>query len=330
MLTYNFMRRHLQGRTDMLSEEPPVAPEPEHSLWASDTGNVVMSLRGETPFSLNRKRPTAKMPKPVPELLGLSRGARHAVVTARTKSLGLGVAALEVASDPGVFVPAWLFEPPDARREPAILLLHPAGRNAEWGEDALCQSIARAGYSVCAADVRGIGDLEPEFPRGAQRHARSHVQEENYAWASLVLGQPLLVQRVRDVLAVVNAIAMHLGTQRIKVAARGALTVPVLFAAAIDPRIAELHLAGGLISYRSIIEAEEYSHPFANFLPGILAHTDLPEIAAELAPRRVVMAGPVDAADRPVALEVVRRSYSGIHIFLRDALLWDLENLTAG
>ena len=330
MLTYNFMRRHLQGRTDILSEEPPGVPEPERLLWASETGNIVKSLHGETPFSLNRKRILAKTPKSAAQLLGVNGGAGQAVVKGRTKSLQLDVEALEVASDPGVFVPAWLFRPPDARREPAILLLHPEGRNVEWGETALCQSVARAGYAVCAADVRGIGDLAPEFSRGAQRHARSHVDEEDYAWASVVLGQPLLVQRVRDVLAVVNAMALRLGTQRIKVAARGALTVPALFAAAIDPRITELHLAGGLISYRSIIEAEEYAHPFANFFPGVLAHTDLPEVAAALAPRRVVLAGPVDAADRPVPVEMVRRIYGGSHIVLRDALLWDLESLTAG
>ena len=34
-----------------------------------------------------------------------------------------------------------------------------------------------------------------ELSRGAARYARSHAEEENYAWASLILGRPLLGQR---------------------------------------------------------------------------------------------------------------------------------------
>jgi dienelactone hydrolase len=327
MHTYNFLRRHLQGRTDLLSEEPPVAPEPEREIWASPSGNVVRSFKGATPFSLNRSRTETKRAKPLTELLGAKAGIGQVSILGRTRSVGIAVEALEISSDPGVWVPAWLFLPDGDRRSPPILMLHPAGRNAEWGETALCQSLARRGQAVCAVDLRGIGDQAPEFPRGAQRHARPHVDEENYAWASLVLGQPLLAQRVRDVLATVNAVLSHLGAKQIKVAARGALTVPALFAAAIDDRIAELHLAGGLISYRSIIEMEEYTHPFANFVPGILSHTDLPEIAASLAPRHVVLAGPVNAAGRP-ALEAAQRDYRGPHITVRNELQWDVESLS--
>jgi cephalosporin-C deacetylase-like acetyl esterase len=328
MHMYNFMRRYLQGRMDPLAEEPQVTPEPEREIWASESGNVVVSLKGETPFSLNRKRSIATDRKTVTALVNARAGTGRATVLGRTKSAGVEIEALEVASDPGAFVPAWLFLPAGARRDPPILMLHPAGRNAEWGETALCQSLARRGHAVCTIDVRGIGDAAAEFSRGAQRHARSHAEEEDYAWASLVLGEPLLTQRVRDVLAVVNALAAHLSTQRIKVAARGVLTVPALFAAALEPRIAELYLAGGLISYRSIVETEDYSHPFANFLPGILAHTDLPVVVASLAPRRIVLAGPVDAADRPAPADIVAREYAAAHITVRERLAWDVESLT--
>src|SRR5439155_7433597 len=64
-------------------------------------------------------------------------------------------------------------------------------------------------------------------------------------------------------------------------AAGGRLTVPALFAAALDSKIARLYLSGGLVSYRSIVETEEYNVPFANFVPGVLLHTDLPEVGVE-------------------------------------------------
>ncbi len=69
-------------------------------------------------------------------------------------------------------------------------------------------------------------------------------------------------------------------------AARGVLTVPALFAAALEPAIGSLYLAEGLISFRSIVETEVYQYPLGNFVPNLLAHTDLPELSISLAPRR--------------------------------------------
>ena len=84
-------------------------------------------------------------------------------------------------------------------------------------------SLAQRGYAVCAADVRGMGDLTPEIGRGAADYARSHADEENYAWASLILGKPLVGQRVTDILALVAALRAHpaLSGLTLKVAASG-------------------------------------------------------------------------------------------------------------
>jgi hypothetical protein len=87
--------------------------------------------------------------------------------------------------------------------------------------------------------------------------------------------------------------------------------VPALFAAALEPAIDTLYLAGGLISFRSIVETEVYKYPFGNFVPKLLAHTDLPEVTASLAPRRVTLAGMVDGAGNRLPVEAVRAEFSG-------------------
>jgi hypothetical protein len=89
------------------------------------------------------------------------------------------------------------------------------------------------------------------------------------------------------------------------------LTVPALFAAALEPAIDGLYLAGGLISFRSIVETEVYKYPFGNFVPNLLAHTDLPELTAGLAPRRVTLAGAVDGAGNRLPVDAVRGEFSG-------------------
>ncbi len=157
--------------------------------------------------------------------------------------------------------------------------------------------------------------------------AGEHADEEDYAWASLVFGKPLLGQRVTDILALAAALRVHptLRGLRLKVAASKRLTAAALFAAAMDPAIAELYLAGGLLSFRNVVETERYSAPFGSFVFGILQHTDLPEVAAALAPRRVCLAGTVDATGAALEVSAVRALYGGEHIVIRPEAKWDVE-----
>jgi hypothetical protein len=209
------------------------------------------------------------------------------------------------------------------------VLLVPAGRNANWQEGQLYQSLATAGYPVCVPDVRGIGDLTAEFSRGAARYARSHNGEESYTWASLMLGKPLLGQRVTDILAVLSGLRGHssVAGRRLILAAQGKMTVPAEFAAALDPKIDSLYLSGGLVSYRSILDTEQYAHPFANFLPGVLKHIDLPEVVASLAPRRVIMAGVVDGGEKAMDVAAVRSIHQkAANVQILPRAQWDLAS----
>ena len=189
------------------------------------------------------------------------------------------------------------------------------------------------GCPVCAPDLRGIGDSTPEFGRGAARHARPHNSEEDYAWASLILGKPLAGQRTTDILSIVRGLRSRpeFASRRILLAARGVLTVPALFAAALEPNIHSLYLADGLISFRSIVETELYQYPLGNFVPNFLAHTDLPELTASLAPRRVVIAGAIDAARNRLPVEDVQAVYAAAtNLLITPSPLWRPASILSG
>lgn len=333
---YNWFNRWLKGATRPIEQEPETALEPDRVLWASESGNVVRSFHGETPHSLLQAEAARIHPAPMPldHLLGVERppaeagGSRGATVLQGVPSHSIRIEALDIPSASHVWVPAWLFLAAGGdRSKPVMIALEPAGRNGRWQESGLYQALAQAGYVVCVPDLRGVGDLAPEFGRGAAGHSRSHEAEEEYAWGSLILGRSLLGQRVTDVLAVSRAMRQHPAAQgrRMVVAALQKMTAPALFAAALDANIQELYLSAGLASYGSVIEAEQYNVPFVNFVPHVLEHTDLPEVAASLAPRRVILAGALNASGAAIDADEVRRLYAQAgNVEVRGEALWDL------
>lgn len=317
---YAFFERWLHGRAAGEILEPQVAVEPDETLWVGKTGNVVRDFGSKTPLDLAR---LAAPPKPdappraeaLERVLNLDPARRAAPVQlSRVPSEGCDIAALEVACADSVFSPAWLFIP--RRKDPAkplLVMVEPGGRATGWAEGRLCHSLAASGVTVCAVDVRGIGDLMPETARGNPRYALSHATDEAYAWASLMLGKPLAGQRVTDLLAWVRGLQSFPETrnQRIVLAAAGHLTVPALVAAALEPGIQSVFLSSGLTSFRVLLDVEQYACPTANFLPGVLRAFDLPDLARLVSPRKITLAHPAGPDGRPADLAQARNLYAG-------------------
>ncbi len=330
MLIYNWFTRWLKGSTEAVREEPAVKPEAFATLYASESGNVTASLHSATAFTLNKARRVERTPAALDSLLRVSRGPTSSRIITRRQMPNVTVEVLEVGSDPGVWLPAWLVTAKDtAPDKPVLLVLDPVESERLWFQpDA---DLAAGSPVVCAADIRGVGALLPEYSPGHAGYAASHRQEEDYAWSSVILGKPLVGQRVTDILAIVAALHKHPATaqRRLLVAAAGRLTVPALFAAALDKRIDRLYLSGGLTSFRSVVDSELYNQSFANFVPGLLNHTDLPEVAASIAPRRIVLAGAVDARNETADVAVVRQLYAGGNFSIEPDAQWTVERLTS-
>lgn len=335
LLIYNWLGRWLKHDREAVRAEPPVALESDETLWSSPAGNVVRSFHGATPHTFTQQRKVAHEAGDIERLLGVERPARglRANVLGRVPSSGLDIEVLEIQAAEKVWIPAWLFIPkrPDPARA-ALIALEPSGRLSRWHEGELYQSLASTSQIVCVPDLRGVGDLTPEFSRGAAGYARNHGTEEEYSWASLILGAPLLGQRVTDILALLQALRNHrsLAQHPMAIAALGKMTVPAQFAALLDKNISALYLAGGLLSFRNIVEEEQYNHPFANFVPSVLAHTDLPETVRSIAPRKVVLAGTVDASGKTIDATVIGRLYEGMpHVTLLADPRWDAGRLAS-
>jgi dienelactone hydrolase len=332
--TYQWFERWLKASDKPVEREPEVSPEPEPSLRVGRTGNVVADFGSVTPFVLNQRLAESVQPvsSSLKELLAIPELPAPVPIRMPIRSLarvpssgGITIEAIEVRSESNVWLPAWLYTPERPRPQANVLLLiESRGRNLHWSEGGLYEKLAQAGHIVCAADVRGIGDLRPEVGRGAPGYEINHAQEENYAWSSLILGRPLLGQRVVDILAMITALRAR---GPVVLAADREAGVPALFASALDPKLDRTYLCGTVSSFRNIVESETYHCPLANIILGLLKHSDLPALAASISPRRLHLAGTVDAAGKAMAESDVRKLYPGSHILISPEQEWSVETL---
>src|SRR5580704_9238007 len=324
---YRWLSRWI-GDGRKIDTEPPVTPEQDRILWATESGSVAQTLKSKTPVQSFQARvrsvETPSKPGDLRSLLGMERseGRPRLRELSRVPSRDCEILAVEIPTSARVWAPAWIFVPKQAVRR-LLIIVEPSGHNTSWAEGGVYQRLAAEGTVVCATDVRGIGDLRPEYTTGSPRFAAEHEDQDSYALASLVLGRSLLGQRVTDLLAVIDAVSAGEWGAKPLLAARGHLTVPALCAAALAPEIAGLYLGDHLISWRSVAQTEMYRHPFANFVPDVLRTTDLPEIAASVAPRKITIAHVLDGRGQPVSVAEARRAYSGSHIEIREETAWD-------
>ena len=325
---YNWFARWLIGSEQKIEVELPVAPEKPQTLWVGATGDVAKDFRSLRPIDLIRKS-AAQVPKDVALNQVLPVAPPSANIRLRhlasTPFASARVDAVEVNTYEDIWIPAWLFSPAHAdTNKPLLITLDDRGRNVEAHEDGAYHGLARSGQYVLAVDVCGIGDARPEVGRGNPAYTIPHDSEEEFSWAALILGRSLLIQRIADILAVTQAAKNDrpLASVPIRLAARGSLCVPAMFAFHAMPEIQSLYLANGLASYQNLLTTEMYSETLANFEWRLFEATDLPQLARESAPRKIVLAGARDAAKKPVAVESIRQLYTSPNVSTLSSPTW--------
>ena len=197
----------------------------------------------------------------------------------------------------------------------------------------LIQSLLDQKIVVCLTELRGIGDgRHGELYRGRLSPSAS------VAATSLMLGESLLVSRVRDLrtliaylssredlddnrvglwgdsLAALNGVGDDLAVplNAAPYPARGEPLggIAVLLAALYEPHIQAVYLHGGLVSYASILNEPFVYQPADSLIRGILTIADLPDFCAALAPRPLRIEGLVDGCNRRVSRAQIEETYA--------------------
>jgi hypothetical protein len=114
------------------------------------------------------------------------------------------------------------------------------------------------------------------------------------AYAAWSMNESLLGMRVHDVMRSVDYAMQRQGAdqQHLHMIGKGRAGLWCLYAAALDGRIASLICDESLLSYHALTQVDRYLYSGDVFVPQILLHLDLPQVAAALSPRSLTLIDP--------------------------------------
>lgn len=324
--TCRWFNRWLKGQDGPINE-PVFQPFPDAMLNATRTGQVVTSITSRSSVQVNRDRlaplmktrraqaPDAdRLRSRLASLLNLKpgRGTPSSQVLSSTARPEMTIEQFFFETEPGVRTPGWFLRPSSANRPPVILHIADDCGNSLVEEPGSCDRILAAGYAICSITPRGLGIARPRFPHGGPNYySPISIVAERYSWAWLALGSPVAGQRVHDVLRAIDYLSARNDVKAapLRVLGIGDSAIATQMAAFLDHRIQSLLLDGSLISFAALVDSPDYSLDFSWFVPEILRHMDLPDIAGGLAPRPCWIRNSVDAKGAVLDSGEVKRRY---------------------
>jgi cephalosporin-C deacetylase-like acetyl esterase len=331
LATVDWFSRWFLGQPGPKSE-PELTPERPQDLYCTANGSTRYSHQGDTIWSRIGKK-ASHLPPPgavstatMRELLRYRPSESplepRAIVTVPRK--GLRIEKVQFLSEPGIYIPAWVFVPENRTAgSTPILYVNESGKDGDGmefeGSEAsgvrpgLLETLTHRGNLVIAADLRGIGETRPEHGSRSAGNAFAHLfnVETAFAYLAWYMDRSLFGMRVQDLLRTVDYALSRSDAAgaAVRVIGKDMGALWALYAAAMDKRVAAAVCHGGLISYRALTTGDRYLHGADVFLPDVLEHFDLPQVAAA-AGGRVTLLAPVDAMRRHVDPAQARVAYA--------------------
>jgi cephalosporin-C deacetylase-like acetyl esterase len=307
--------------------EPDFRLETAADVNCLPNGSIRYSQKGDTIFSIvhreqeklppRRSMQPAELQQSIRTVLRYHKsddplGVRKLTTTARRR---YHIEKLEFLSEPGIYIPTWVFVPDrHGLNWSAILYVSERGKEADGLEFGVLEELALKGNLVISIDVRGIGETRPQHAENGSRGVYGHVDdsETTMQYMAWEVNESLTGMRVQDVMRTLDYCQSRVDVDPTGVRAigKGMGALWVLFAAALDARISRMVCDSGLLSYGTLAASDRYLHGASIMVPDVLKHFDLPQVAATLGSRRLALLDPVDAMKSPVDEEVARKLYA--------------------
>ncbi len=196
--------------------------------------------------------------------------------------------------EPGIPVPAVLVRGKDrAGPLPTAIMVDPAGKDSVL-ESRVAHELIDDGWNVIAFDLRATG--ETANGRDVVRDAVDHNSVEWSVW----MGRPLLGQWSWDVIRMIDYLVTRsdVNARNLVLVGRGAGGMAAICAGALDDRVSAVAATETLATF--LTPKPYQGHRMATFVPFLLDIGDVPQLAALLAPRRLIFGSPVDGQAQPL------------------------------
>lgn len=308
---YSFFQKTLELPGDSADTEVEIL-DPEE-LHATETGQVSTSLGGETAFSLNKKETQALMNnieasrknseshlelvrQKARELSGyeVPPGAGAIVRRGRYQREGYTVSMFALETEDKYVIPLLVFDPEGEGKHPVVIYLHPDGKSTDAAPGGEIEKLVKHGFMVVAPDVIGTGET-------ADRSGSSN-------FAAMLVGKSIPGVQAGDISRVAR-FAHSLSRTQVSALAFDELCPALLHAAALDNSIEKIALLGSPVSYRSIVMNRFYEWSFSCAVSGALTAYDLPDLAACIAPRKLLMIEPKDQMKETASEDLLSREF---------------------
>ena len=300
-------------------------------LQKTSSGQLSTSLGGETVFSLNRKDAEKLINKlqtsrknEAFHISGIVKAAKtlsgyheptkpnEPVFTGRYQRDGYDIEKYFVKGE-GDYVIPYLLMVPDNTNNKALLYLHPSGKAAEAMPGGEMEWFVRQGFTVLAPDLLGIGEMGPGIFTGD-----SYIGSISYnlLYTSTLIARSIVGVMAGDVVRLAQLLKKRKNIDYLYAVAYKELSPVLLHAAAFDTVIRRVALIKPYSSYKSIVMNQFYKPSFVNgMVPGALTVYDLPDLAASLAPRKLLIVGVTDQEGKPNNSESINEDTSIIYSY---------------
>lgn len=298
---YRWFEKWLHGKDDS-GEEGEVVTEPEQMLYATRTGQLLTSEKGETVQSLNARDA---------ETMYASRTAAKGALSAEVVRKTL---ALDGLSTRPPFHEFDYRQPRGGGKGPAVLSLN----------------ATKADLEEMALSGRAILNIQFAMSSG-NRGESGYTSQYQTASRALLVGRTLTGLWVSDVLKAVEELKRkpEVDASRIVLFARGNAAVAALHANFLSKAFSHVILEAMPLSYLALAQSKYHRGMIDVALPGVLKSYDLPDLVALADPGRITLADTRSPSGAVLLDAQVRQAYPKADVRYRPEG-WTLRNVYPG
>src|SRR5690606_26770800 len=202
----------------------------------------------------------------------------------------------------------YLLMVPEAPNDKALIYIHPDGKSSEASVGGEIESLVKNGFTVLAADLLGIGEVGPQ-----QIHGDSNFEGNSYNiwYASLLVGRSIGGVQAGDIVRLAMLLKSKVGSREIYGIAKREMAPVMLHAASFEQAISRVALIEPLLSYKALVKSRFYAPEFIqSAVPAALTAYDLPNLAASLAPKKLLLVNVLDATGNIADLKSINEDIS--------------------